>query len=234
MVGRLGNLLFIYAFARAYCEQHGYDLCLPPWIGEKIFKIPRAVSPSCIPDIVMPEVLYQNQESLIYTRKQVREWFQIKDEWVEKLQPAKTRQPVLLNVRRGADYLSAGLVCLGTKCYVDAAGRFGYSPNNCDLEVDTHSARLPDFEGDISASGLGTTWVGLPSFYKLMTAPVLFRANSTFSWWAATLSHGDIYSPIIKGLPGGVPDQYAEVFVKGNWPVMADNHPNTDLHLKEE
>jgi hypothetical protein len=62
---------------------------------------------------------------------------------------------------------------------------------------------------------------------------VHFGANSTFSFWAATLGNAKVYSPVIRGVRGGKPDAYAE-FVEGNWPVMADNHPNTDLHLKEE
>lgn len=232
LIGRLGNLLFEYAYARAYCERNGYDLCLKPWAGEKIFQIPEAVR-SDKPDIVMPEALYQNQESLIYTRKQVREWFKIKPELLELLQPAKCPFDVILNVREGGDYLRAGLVVISRECYLKHALMKGYVDCSIGIETDSNPERLPQFDGDFNASGLGTTWVGLPSFYRLMTAPVLFRANSTFSFWAATLSDGKIYSPVIRGMRGGVPDQYCDNFVEGNYPMMAEAPQNSDLHLPE-
>lgn len=234
LIGRLGNLLFIYAHARAYCEHNGYDLCLPPWIGEVIFNIPPAVRPTGKPDIIMPEDTHQRQESLIYTRKQVKQWLQPRPDVLELLQAINVnRKPVLLDVRRGQDFIGAGLVSLGTKCYVDAATKYGYKQDDWEWEIDTSPTRLDCFKGDVTASGLNTTWISLPAFYRMMTAKVHFRANSTFSWWAATLGNAKIYAPVIKGVRGGVPDAYAE-FIEGNWPVMADNHPNTDLHLKDE
>jgi hypothetical protein len=234
LIGRFGNLLFIFAHARAWAEQNGYELCLPPWVGEKIFTIPEAVRPDRYkPDLVWPENMRQNQESLIYTRKQVREWFTIRPE-LSRLMSSTRPDVVTLNVRRGDDYRSAGLVMISPESYVTAAVRAGYDPSDCILETDTNPTRHPYFTGNIDASGLGTTWVALPSFYRLMTAPVLFRANSTFSWWAATLGHGKVFSPIIRGLQGGTPNTQCEIFVAGNWPVMADNPPNSDLHLKEE
>jgi len=75
----------------------------------------------------------------------------------------------------------------------------------------------------------------LPSFYRLMTAPILFRANSTFSWWAATLGNGRVFAPVIKDLIG-LNNQFfhhAE-FIEGNWPQMTKAPVNTDLHLREE
>jgi hypothetical protein len=232
LIGRFGNLLFIYAHARAYCERNGYELCLPPWVGESIFEIPLANrTPANRCDRVMPEDTHQRQESMLYTRAQVREWFRIKPTVLGLLRPIlRNRKEVLLNVRLGNDYIGAGMVVLTLECYTKAARHWGYKPDDWEWETDIYPARLPDFTGDMSASGLNTTWVGLPSFYRLMTAPVLFRANSTFSWWAATLGNGKVFAPIIKGLRGGQFHDCAE-FIEGNWPVMADNHPNTDLHL---
>lgn len=234
MIGRFGNLLFIYAHARAWAEQNGYELCLPPWVGEKVFDIPEAVRPDKFkPDMVWPENMRQNQESLIYTRKQVREWLRFKPEIEERLQPARCNSgTVMLNVRQGQDYRSAGLVTLSNECYVDAARRYGFRGPFA-FETDLNPMRLKSFDGNIDASGLGTTWAGLPSFYRLMTAPVLFRANSTFSWWAATLSHGKVYSPMIRGLKGAVSNVYCDYFVLGNHPVMCECPENSDLHLKE-
>ncbi|NJO65433.1 MAG: hypothetical protein HC836_47270 [Richelia sp. RM2_1_2] len=36
-MGRFGNCLFQYAFARAYAEKYGAVLEVPEWIGEKLF-----------------------------------------------------------------------------------------------------------------------------------------------------------------------------------------------------
>lgn len=237
LVGRFGNLLFIYAHARAYCERNGYDLCLPPWIGELIFTIPLAVRPTGnkLADRVMPEDMHQRQDSLIYTRKKAREWFQIRPDVLEHLKPIlANRKPVLLDVRQGNDYIGAGLVSLGSQCYLHAAEKRGYDSSQCEWELDTQPTRMKAFQGDVTAAGLGTTWVSLPAFYRMMTAQVHFRANSTFSWWAATLGNAKVFAPVIRGMKGGVPDQYCDNFVEGNWPVMANNHPNTDLHLREE
>jgi hypothetical protein len=52
-------------------------------------------------------------------------------------------------------------------------------------------------------------------FMDLYNADVLFRANSTFSWWAGTLGNAKVYSPIVDGLTGHQKDVK---FVEGNWP----------------
>lgn len=232
MIGRLGNNLFIYAWARAWCELMGYELCMDPWIGEKIFTIPEA-NRTRNADKVFPELYYQDQASLIYTRKQVREWFTFKPEILEGLQ-AVPKADVLLNVREAADHRGAGHVCISRTSYQHACTQRGYDYGLAQWETDTNPIRLPGFDGDMWAGGSGTTVAAIPSFYRLMTAKVLFRANSSFSWWAATFGHGKIYSPVIKGLPGGVPDIYCPNFSEGNWPQMTTSPINTDLFLKEE
>lgn len=233
MLGRLGNNLFIYAHARAWAEQNGYELCVPPWVGEKIFAIPEAIRPDKHkPDLIWPERMYQDQASLIYTRKQVKEWFQIKPELLDKLSVIP-KPDLLCDLRQGQDYLDAGLVCLSKKCYWDAVASAGYDPGAIEWELDTSPTRLPFFTGDVNSCGLGTSWVSLPAFYRMMSAKVHFRANSTFSWWASTLGNARVFAPIIKGMKGGMPEQYCNNWTIGNWPVMADCPQNSDLHLKE-
>ena len=236
LTGRLGNLMFEYSYLRAYAEQNGYEVSLPPWIGERVFAgVPEAVRPNKYkPDLDLGEDLHQRQSSLIYTRKQVKEWFAFKPEVLERLQPAKCpKNTIIFNRREGSDYIGAGMVCISKDSYFDAVPdevkNFGYL-----WETDTNPNRLDSFTGDSWASGLGTTEICLPSFYRLMTAPVLFRANSTFSWWSATLSDGRIFSPVIEGMKGGVPNQHCDNFVEGNWPRMSLREGFTDLHLRNE
>ncbi len=64
-------------------------------------------------------------------------------------------------------------------------------------------------------------------FLTLMRAKVLFRANSTFSWWAGTLGCGTVYSPEVNGAVGFV-----------NVPFVRGNHcrligTGDELRLKE-
>lgn len=233
LTGRLGNLLFQYSHARAWCQQNRYDLCLPPWVGEKVFDIPEAVRPKRFkPDMVWPENMRQNQESLIYTRRQVRDWFRFKPWVLDRLKSIKVPQ-ILLNVRHNQDYRDAGLVTLSTECYVKACERFGFNVSLAEFETDSKPTRHPSFSGDPNGSGLGTSWVCIPSFYRLMSAPVLFRANSTFSWWAATLGNGRVFAPVIRGIRGGLPNAQCDTFVEGNWPAMTESPSNSDLYLKE-
>lgn len=235
LIGRLGNLCFEYAYLRAYAEQNGYEVSLPPWIGERVFAgVSEAVRPDKYkPDVDLGQDYCQRQECLIYTRKQVKEWFAFKPDVLEKLQPAKCETKAILNVREGKDYVGAGMVCLSSACYVKAFRDRFTEHDDFVFESDVdNTTLLESFFGDRWASGLGTSSVCLPSFYRLMTAPILFRANSSFSWWSATLSDGRIFSPVIEGLQGGVPNTHCDKWVEGNWPRMSQLEGFTDLHLQ--
>lgn len=235
LLGRMGNLLFQIAHAKAWCIQNGYELSTHPWVGEKLFNIPEAIRPEQhAPDIVWPERMYQHQNDLIYTRKQVREWFSFKPEILEKLRVI-TPPYVLLDVRTGQDMIDAGLVCLSRQSYIDACSKAHYDTLDAEWEVyPENPTRLPQFFGEAGGCGLGTNWGSIPAFYKMMTAKVHFRANSSFSFWAATLGHARVFAPVIKGMRGGQPNQYCDQWIEGNWPVMAECPQNSDLHLAED
>jgi hypothetical protein len=205
LIGRLGNQLFQYSHARAYAEREGATLATPPWIGEQIFQIPEA-DRSPKGDVNL-RGYFQDQESLIYTRKQVKEWFRLKPE-VEASIPKASSNCVTAH-RRVGDYAKLGYVVVSEKSYEDALKKFDLG--SCISYVTEESGN--DF---------------LQDFYRLMTAPILLRGNSTFSFWAATLGNGRVFSPVIDSLPGGEQDCD---FVEGNHPKFCSLSFVTDLHL---
>jgi len=217
LIGRFGNCMFQYAWARAYAEQNGCALTASPWVGDEIFDLEYS-PPSDNPEI-LPTAYHQCQASLIYTRKQAKEWFRLKPGLRDRLE--SWNQPQYNDIvahRRIGDYERLGYVVVSKQSYYEAFNRYGY--NHVMFVTEEHPGR-----GD---PGMPEC---LPDFYRLMVSRVLSRANSTFSWWAATLGNGKVYSPVIEGLEGGK-EQDCE-FVEGNWPRFANLDLVTDLNLEE-
>lgn len=218
LIGRFGNQMFQYAFTRAYAEKYGYDFRCGPWIGQDIFELNDEPICDLRPGDYVNSGYAQDQASLIYTRKQVMKWFTLREDVLEKLSELKT--PKVAAHRRVGDYADLGYVVVSRLSYMKAVLKFGYDLADVHVfheEQPCLIGGIPDF---------------LPDFYRMMKAPVLFRGNSTFSWWAATLGTGKVFSPVIEGLEGGK-EQYCE-FVEGNWPRFANLPFITDLHLKDE
>ena len=235
-LGRFGNQLFRYAHARALAEQNGYALKTEPWVGEKIFTLdspPNIIyyRPDGTEDLVI-DGYCQNQQSLIYSRADCRRWFKLRPEVESRLHYCYSWWPHA-HFRRG-DYVGSDGYPLISRKAVDAAVaehlfpgelRRSMNPGREYIAVSDDTPTLDsDFTGDLSF---------LPDFYRLMRAPVLFRANSSFSWWAATLSHGRVFSPVITGLAGGVEHDNVP-YVPGNHPRLCELDFVTDLHLKEQ
>lgn len=230
MYARLGNAMFQFAFAKAYAEQNGHELRTLPWVGERIFSLDGHECKR--PDGTETETLsgyFQAQKDLIYTRADCRRWFKLKPE-IERALPEPPWWPHA-HFRRG-DYAGAGFPLVSRQS-VDAAVaehqfpgelRVNMKPGMEYISVSDETPTLnPGFTGDMEM---------VPDFYRLMRAPLLYRANSSFSWWAATLSHGKVFAPLISGLAGGVEHDNVK-FVEGNWPRLASYEFTTDLHLAE-
>ncbi len=200
LIGRLGNKLFQYAHARAYCEAGGHQLVTPDWEGRSLFNLSDAIGGS---GNITLGGYRQDQASLIYTRAQVKQWMAFREPLTESTE--------ILCHRRVGDYFGAGYVVVSAISYIKAAVRFGFDPGN--IEFVTEEA-AQDYLND---------------FRRLAAAPILFRGNSSFSWWAATLGNGRVFSPVIEGLCGGR-EQDCE-FVEGNWPRLANLELVTDLYL---
>ena len=73
----------------------------------------------------------------------------------------------------------------------------------------------PEFTGELSF---------VPDFFRLAKAMTVFRANSTFSFWAAAIAQANqkarVFSPVIGGLVGGIEHECS--FIPGNGARMAD------------
>lgn len=194
-LGRFGNQLFQYAFARAHAERNGCELQTDPWIGEQIFEIshPRInVSLEPVNDRhlgisrINVEITGYSQVaacSQYFTQTKLREWFKFRPEVLGKLRHVT---PENLSHRRAGDYYSAPYPVISEKSYRDAWEKWGIKP-----------MRFVSEETALVLDGLPPF---LPDFYRLTIAPILFRGNSTFSWWAGALNTGVVFSPEVVGL----------------------------------
>lgn len=221
LIGRFGNLCFQYAHCKAWCVQNGWTLQADPWIGERIFQI-EDERPHPKPDRVFSGYA-QDQDSLIYTRKQCKEWFRFRPELAWHAFANMKFWP-LLGHRRLGDYGALGYVIVSMESYYRACKQFNLDEKSTlsfvSEEQPHGTVSLPEFPF-------------LEDFYRMMNCKVLLRGNSSFSWWAATLGTCEVYSPVIDGKEGGHVERDCE-FVKGNWPRFANLPFVTDLHLKDE
>lgn len=255
---RFGNALFIYAFARAYAEAMDCDLVTPPWIGQKIFQnVPQAnllqcsirmsnttlKLPKTIPDHLHPEKMghffgqknidlvgyFQNQKFIdFYSRMQVKEWFKLKPEYDWTPTEGYSAQ----HHRRG-DYQEMPFknlyASVTTDSYDKAIEKFQIpKPVWIVQEGFTTERPMPANWDSDKLKQIGAPW--LPDFVFMRNAVHLLRANSSFSWWAATLGSGKVYSPVVGSKVGwqDVP------FVEGNHEVTAGIFKNqSSLVFKE-
>lgn len=232
MMGRFGNQLFQYAFSRAICEQNGFELRCPRWIGDEIFDLgiePVEKIDESLPTLSedRPEILRGNvsvcgygQLSYCvsqYSKEDIIKWFKFKPAILDKLQESVSIHDVVAH-RRVGDYFGYGYPVVSKKSYEDAAAMFGLGPIKWITEESPLHENFPDHMSF------------LPDFWRMTKATHLLRGNSSFSWWAASLGHGTVYAPIIDMLEGG--KEHECRFVKGNWPKFTNLPFVQDLKLK--
>jgi hypothetical protein len=220
-LGRFGNRMFRYAYARALAEQNGYELRTEPWEGETLFTLGHLIHarPDGTEDIVIDEYR-QAQKDLIYSRADCRRWFHLRP-WAEREGNLQRWPGPVVHYRR-TDYAAAGYPLIGRKAVTRAMRAFEIT-ESAYVVTDENPKTQPEYQGEMSF---------VPDFLTLLTAPILFRANSSFSWWAATLGTGRVFSPIITGFAGGI-EHDGIPYVEGNWPRLAELDFVTDLHLRE-
>jgi hypothetical protein len=219
LIGRFGNKLFQWAYAKALSEIEGKELITPPWEGNIVFGIPTT-RPRHQDDLEIGEYR-QRQKDLIYTRSQLKKWLRPANSMVKMVRRRVQSQKKVLAHRRAGDYLGYGYPVVSMRSYATEIPRHGFR----DYEMVSD-----DIKSD--SCGFPDSLSFVPDFLAMVHADVLFRGNSTFSWWAATLGDGEVYSPIIDGLEGG--KEHDVPFVKGNHPRFCNLDDNTELHLKEE
>jgi len=232
-MGGLGNQLFQMAFAIAYCEKYGHTLHAPESVLEKVFQLsfprPTRELPSRNEDTANGEGdiqlygYFQNQKSIdLYTRTKAKEWLKFRPEIYEKLSTINKHEFVAH--RRLCDYRNLGYPIPSAasyshaimKCFKGDAGKLVW------LISDEQPSVAGLFPKDIDLIG---------DFYQMMCAKVLFRANSTFSYWAWVLADENqrVFSPIIDGLGGG---EVECAFTEASWPRFVCLDFVTDLFLK--
>jgi len=196
--GDFGNQLFQYTFMRAYAEKYDYELQIPPWIGEKIFK--DVVHSSCskrLPIVKEKDLhgqtnvdvlgFFQDTKShSILSTSKIKKWLQFQDKW---LNFASVK--VAAHLRRG-DFLDhKERYCLITRqSYLSACKKY-----NLDNPTWVHQ-KNKDHKNDKDFDNL------INDFLIMVNAKVLLRSNSSFSFWAGFFNKNKVYSPVVEDLIG--------------------------------
>jgi len=138
-----------------------------------------------------------------------------------------------------------GYSVVSKESYYKAFEKFGYNPDNITWVSDDHTNKW--HSNRTATPNLGWSYpIGsnydneyvfdwLEDFLKLYFARTIFRANSSFSWWASFLSPtAKVYSPVLdKQVIYGRDNDGVEIdvdFVKGNHPHWMYN--NSDIIIK--
>lgn len=236
-LGRLGNAMFTYAFARAFAERNGLELHTDPWIGQQIWQLNE---PTCVGDLPRKDefdirdgdrdISYrsysQQQRCLdIYSRADCKRWFQLRPE-VARRAAHFPAERFLAHHRKGDYHWDGSAYPVISRAAYEAAfiRETGNDPEKLGFVSEEQPHHDPYFPAELSM---------VPDFLRLTNAQMLFRANSSFSWWAAVLSNADVFSPLCAHLHGGQIHDNVE-FVEGNWPRLAGFSYTTDLHLREK
>lgn len=252
MLGRFGNQCMQYLFARAHAERVGARFYCEEWVGEQVFNIPKhgrydysgKYGAAELPvrselDLGPDETdvcirgYAQNPHAMIYTKEWAREVLKLKippevvfsdpgpERGVAVIQTVSNDKVVAHH--RAGDYYGYGYPVVSLLSIGAEAERIWPKAHLSVLseEHPTPHGRLP--------SHLSF----LPDFYRMVMAPCLMRANSTFSWVAALLNRsGRVFSPVIDGKEGG--REHYCTFVEGNWPRLSNLEGCGELRLKGE
>jgi len=140
-----------------------------------------------------------------------------------------------------------GYSVLSKDSYVKAFRKYGCDPETVEWVSDDHLGKWHANRRKSNRGGwsypVGSEYMGptlifdwLPDFITLYFARTIFRANSSFSWWASFLSPtAKVYSPVIREQVIYGRDSYEEVdyeFVEGNHPHWM--YGCSDINFRED
>lgn len=237
---RAGNQLFQYMHARAYAERVGAELQTDPWWGQRVFGLTEKRIGKELP--LRADMAFEtwdgekdieisgwclHQKCLLYSREDAKRWLRFTEE-IARLLAFVPHDEVACHLRWGDFQTDPKFIAVSHASYEQAVARF-----------------VPDFTGrpvlvcawePLRSTKLDYLDLGwLPDFVRMMRGRHLFRANSTFSWWAAVLGEAErVFAPQLNGIAPLAGCFQNVPFVAGNWPAISCVHPNcSDLHLRE-
>lgn len=136
-----------------------------------------------------------------------------------------------------------GYSVVSKESYIKAFEKFGYDPDKVEWTSDDVTGRWHQREANSfgwtypmgSNYRQGPIFDWLEDFLRLYFARTIFRANSSFSWWACFLSPtATVYSPVLdKQLiygRDGIEEEIDVEFVLGNYPHWM--YGNDDIIIK--
>ena len=240
--GRFGNQAMQVLFARALAEGYGYEFHCDEWVGDRIFE-------QVVPRYVGKELPRYNENSLAlpmnrgedcefrgygqkacganmpYTKTQAQKWFRIRPSIEQHLRRILVnRTPIIQDSivahHRAGDYFGYGYPVVSREAYRMAAREY----------FGTMHVVFVAEENPIDHEPLHSDLSFLPDFYRLMKAPTLMRANSSFSFVAGLLGDSIVLSPRIDGRQGGIEHDDVK-FEPGNHCRLSDFDFCSDLHV---
>lgn len=208
-MGRWGNTIGQWAFGWSIARRLGCRFQCPHWLGEDVFNIRRTpITPQRLKECKVDEIptqpdrsihgYFQYQKAFDCMRaSELRKQLTVKTQYAERwVRPRKFY--IAAHLRRG-DYLKLrDRYAVVHRCaYERAILAAGYD--------------LADviWVSDEEPFGTGIYVPNLAFLYDFLTiqnADVVFRANSTFSFWAAALGKGKVYSPRVSEQVGDLYD----------------------------
>jgi hypothetical protein len=186
--GQFGNQLFQYAYARAYAEKMGAELHTPDWIGRSLFADVTEPIMQNKGDVDLFGYFQDPEHLSLLSRKKLKQWFSFQN-------PPKVKNHNLVFHKRRGDYLNHLDIyaIVSDESYTQSALSKNLNPDAALV--------LDDSRGGEHL---------INDFLTMMNCKILFRANSTFSWWAATLGDCKVFSPKIEDKTGWVDVEFVE------------------------
>lgn len=172
------------------------------------------------PNIIFRGYAQMTECANYYTKRQAQSWLKLRPEIEAVCAKSLGPMPIVCHERRG-DYFGYGYPVVSRASYINAMAEYGLAGPPAAFLSEEHPT--PPEPGELPDE-LGF----MPDFYRMMRAPTLLRANSTFSWLAALLGNGLVLSPVIDGLEGGKEHDNVK-FVAGNHPRLANFEFTTDM-----